>query len=311
MNHNMKTKQTIKEIIINRRKGLQVVMIQIDTAQAKALLQSNDLNELQAAAIQWGGATDGTTNNTSASAAAQQENDDDHDVDPQYHQQILKLRILLQSRIIQLLLKNDSQDDNIKNKSLCIAYYDIGNVWMELGDANKAIGQYTKSIEYQCNYIPAYIGMADSYSTLTKTNDAIQSIEKAIELQKQQLQQQKDSLLSSSMTEDLCLSYVNLAEIYEHTAQFDKAIETLQIVIHTVLKDWTTDNITSSTTIQLEIKSMIYSQLGTIQEKIGEYNIAIISLSIAVETMNICYGHEHPKTQEIIYLLEIATSLAS
>jgi tetratricopeptide (TPR) repeat protein len=249
----------------------------IDTAEAKALLQSNDINELRNASKEWVQYIDGSIATSS--------------MDDAYKNQIMKLLLLVHSKLVQLTPRDDAAN-------LAKSYYEIGNIWMLFGDPVKAIGQYTHSLQYDTNNCTTLIAAGDACCTTANFDTAIEYYEKAIAI-----------LISDTTSKEgiieTCTSYTKLALSYENKADFTKALTTLQLAVD--LLSTSTDS--HDSTEYQQLKSSIYYQIGTIQEKIGNYKDATISLGTAVDSMKTCYGDNHPKTQEAMYLLEMSTSL--
>jgi tetratricopeptide (TPR) repeat protein len=252
----------------------------IDTVAAKALLQSNDVNELRKASKEWVQYIDG-----SIATSAEQ-------MDDTYKNQIMKLLILINSKLIQLT----PQDDKI---NLAKSFYEIGKVWMLLGDPIKAIGQYNHSLTNDTNNVIVLLAAGDACCSAGNFDSAIDFFQRAIAVQ------QSSSLSSSNASIDMCTPYTKIATSYEHMAEFTKALSTLQQAVD-ILLSVTVD--TDRSNYQMT-KSSIYYQIGTIQEKIGNYKDATVSLAIAVDSMKLCYGENHSKTQEAVYLLEMSKSL--
>lgn len=249
----------------------------IDTESAKLLLQSTNVSELQSAAMEW---SEYCSNITGT-----------NDYNKDEHQQILKLRILLNSRIVQLCPK----DDNI---TLSKAYGDMGSIWLDLGDTVRAFGQLTKSLEYDKENVQSLISISTAYKQTNDFENAILNIERSIEMQ-------ETAGIDSESTPGICLSYIKLAELYECKADFNQAIAILQKAVE-LLRKQCDEGSTDSNVVKA--RALLYSQLGSVQEKIGEYKDAVTSLTTAVTALNQCYGENHPKTQEVAYLLEMASS---
>lgn len=150
----------------------------------------------------------------------------------------------------------------------------LGRCWMSLGDTKKALGQAQKAVSVDSDYEPAQLLLASAY----KLNGAFES---AMEV-----------LASIPQT---CQCICAIAGVHEAQGNFQDAIELLE-----------THAGTAETAADV---ALLFGILGTLHEKLGQYEQAVPNLTKAVEHYTNQFGAEHPKTQELAYLLELASSV--
>lgn len=244
----------------------------MDTATAKALLQSTDIVKLQEAAEQVAG-----------------QRTDDHGQEVQ----LLKLQLLLWNRILQL-----QKASNASDADQAVTFQSSGSVWMRMGDNDRAIGQLKKALELQPTG-PAAVKveqlLGQVYINSSEYEQAAEHYQKAIaELVEQDGAQQ----------DELALAYGQLAAVYEAQSDFPTAQDWLAKAVEACER--IDDAASKSSAV-----ATIQSQRGTLHEKLGEYNKAVEALGVAVKALEESRGKDDSRTKEIAYLLEIATGLAA
>ena len=195
-------------------------------------------------------------------------------------EQLLKLQIMLQSRILSI-----QQSQGVEESELCATYRRVASLWMRAGEIERSVGQLEKALALNNEDTEALQLTARAMLNLAKYTEAVHTQEKAIELIEQK-NNSSDSIVSA---------HYQLASIYEAMGEFRRAIELLR-------KLTGRDNVAES------IQAEIYSKLGVICEKLGEDQQAVDSLSKAHELYVRTIGQSHSKTQEVAYLLEMASS---
>lgn len=207
-------------------------------------------------------------------------------------EQRLKVQILLWNRIFQI-----QKEQKFSLTDQAITVRNTGTVWMRMGDTDRAIGQYQKSLE-MCPTgdatIQTYQLLGQAYVNASEYDKAIESHQRAI-----------DELVAAekSSTVDLALAYAQVAGVLEAQSEFSTALDWLQKALDCA------STITVETE-QLPVVATIHAQRGTLLEKLGEYSQAVESLKIAFAALQQTKGKDHDKTKEIEYILEMASELA-
>eukprot|EP00522_Entomoneis_paludosa_P013108 CAMPEP_0172450078 /NCGR_PEP_ID=MMETSP1065-20121228/8582_1 /TAXON_ID=265537 /ORGANISM="Amphiprora paludosa, Strain CCMP125" /LENGTH=241 /DNA_ID=CAMNT_0013201847 /DNA_START=225 /DNA_END=950 /DNA_ORIENTATION=- len=239
----------------------------IDTAQVKALLGSNDLDALQKGLDEIASAE----STFSQSSASQQE-------------QLLKLQILLQSRILAV-----QQQQELPSNELVITYRRLAILWMRSGETEKAVGQLQKALALSGDDPETLQLLARAHLNLSKYDLAIATQEKAIGILE---------TTAASNADPLASAHVQLATVYEAKGEFQQAIALLQKA----------SAMSDDTILSELVQAEIHGKLGIICEKIGEEKQAVESLTKAHDLYVKTKGESYYKTQEIAYLLDMASS---
>ena len=243
----------------------------MDTATAKALLQSTDIAKLQ----------------SSAEEVAGYETDDRGQ-----EAQFLKLQLLLWNRVLQL---QKAAGASAPEQAAALA--SIGTVWMKMGDNDRAIGQLQKSLELQPTGPSAVKSeqlLGQVYINSSEYDQAAEHFQRAIA-----------ELVSSGAPQDeLALAYGQLASVFEAKSDFSDAVEWLEKACDACEKIPSADAKSSALAV-------IQAQRGTLHEKLGEYSKAVDSLTVALAALEETRGKDHSRTKEIAYLLEMASGLAA
>mmetsp|Transcript_10867 Transcript_10867/g.30045 ORF Transcript_10867/g.30045 Transcript_10867/m.30045 type:complete len:240 (+) Transcript_10867:1344-2063(+) len=236
----------------------------IDTQQVKALLTSNDIDALQ-------GGLDEIAKNESLYSESS----------AQTQEQLLKLQILLVSRILAL-----QQQASADKKDLVLTYRKMAILWMRSGETEKSLGQVQKALDLGDGKDPETLElMARAHLNLSQYDAAIEAQEKTIAY----WQETADS------TDRAVSAHGQLATIYEARGEFQQAISILEKA--SGMADGASEL----------VQADIYGKLGIISEKIGQDEQAKASLAKAHELYLKTKGESYYKTQEIAYLLEMAS----
>lgn len=246
----------------------------IDTNTAKQLLQSSDVTLLKSSLKEY---RDYLSN-------------DGHSIDGMMQLQLIKLLILLYNRLLQLQVA----DPTITQTELATTYAGIAYSWNLMSDGEKCHGQLKKSLGCDPNCIEALILQSELHSSQARFDCAIVDIQKVVSLLKEKNDRPKYSLIEA---------YLKLSAVHEMMGSFDDAVAVLKNAI-SEFKQHETEDTTQTQLIKIDL----YGRLGTIQDKLALYSDAVDSLSIAVAELKKCYGDKHAKTQELEYILDMATA---
>lgn len=248
----------------------------LDTAQVKALLTSDDISSIRKGLDDVANAAE---NSFSESSAEVQE-------------QLLKLQVMLQSRILSV-----QQTSNAPVSDLVMTYRGLATLWIRSGDSEKALGQLTKarSLDPNGGNDPETLQlMTRAYLNLSKYEQAIETQEKVIAL----WQESKDDSDGDNLASRIASAYVQLASVYEAKGEFEQAISLLE-------KAAENDRTRGMSDI---VQAELYGKWGIICEKIGREEQAVICLTKAHELYVKTKGASYYKTEEIAYLLDMASS---
>ena len=235
----------------------------LTTQEIKELFQSSNIDAIRAALDEIAVSEKALTEQS----AGQQE-------------QLLKLQIMLQSRILSL-----QQNQEVEESELCITYRRVASLWMRSGETERAVGQLEKALSLNGEDTETLQLKARAMLNLAKFDEAIELQERAIKLLK----------ANGANPDDIASAYFQLASIFEAKGEFQQAIELLK-------KSSESDGTGES------ILAEIYGKIGCLYEKIGEDKDAVGALTRAHELYVKTKGEDHGKTQEVAYLLEMASS---
>jgi tetratricopeptide (TPR) repeat protein len=207
--------------------------------------------------------------------------DNHHTETAEDEQQLLKLRILLWNRI--LALQRAASDDYSG------ALGKIGQCWIGMGETDKAISFLVKALEMKPDDAVSMDQLGGAYTDLSHYEKAIDLREKAISV----LEKGSDKLA-------IALAYSKLANTYDIKGDFGEAIALFAKADAKMKEAGRADT---------EEEGVILSQMGGLLEKVGKYEEAVEALTRAHKVYVALKGEEHPKTEEIAFLLEMASNL--
>jgi tetratricopeptide (TPR) repeat protein len=196
-------------------------------------------------------------------------------------QQLLKLRILLWNRILALQRAASDDYSNALGK--------IGLCWIGMGETDKAISFLSKALEMKPDDAVSMEHLAAAYTDLSRYEKAIELREKAISM----LEKGLDKMA-------IALAYAKLANTYDIKGDFGEAIALFKKADGIMKEAGTADT---------EEEGLILSQMGGLLEKVGKYEDAVEALTRAHKVFAALMGEDHPKTEEIAFLLEMASNL--
>ena len=247
----------------------------MDTASAKALLQSTDIMKIKETAQTFAGySTD----------------------DPALDQQYLKLQILLWNRVLQLQKQQSSGISSSKEQAATLSA--TATVWMRMGEMDRAMGQLHKAVELQ----PTGIGSVKMYQLLGQAAMTNSDYDKAAEHHTRAISELVESQAATQY--DLALAYSKMAGVYEAQSEFQKAMDWLHKAVEA------SDSIEGGDDKKLEAVATVQAQLGTLKEKLGEYKESVDALTKAHDALVQTKGKDHSRTKEVAFLLDMAASLA-
>lgn len=252
----------------------------MDTGTAKKLLQSGTLEELQSAVLE-------------LSSLRQLSDQESNSEDEYVTEQLAKLEILFHSKIFSLL------PNKIDQSATCT---ELGKLWMEMGDVPRAMGQLEKAIVLDDNNFHAFLLLADGCAASTNLQEkAIEYTEKAIEI----LQKVKTQMLAY----DCAQAYCKLASISEKQSNFAQAIAVIESAIPKLCDSDNIEDDDQKNDVQSQCRASLYGTLGRLKEMTGDYEGAVEALRMALPACQLVHGPDHPETQELAYLLEMAESV--
>lgn len=241
----------------------------MDTATAKELLQSDDIPKLRQAV--------NSLQNYETNSSAEEE-------------QILKLQLLIWNRVLQL-------STNASDSEKAEIFVSCGNVWMRMGENERASGQLQKALALQKSAGDC-IATVKTLQLLGQAAVNSSDYETATEYHQKAI---AELVNNNEQQSELALAYTQLASVFEAQSEFATALQWIDKAADIY------DKISSDK--EDEIVAVVEAQRGTLQEKLGEYEQAVVSLSKAHDALMRTRGEDHPRTQEISFLLEMARSL--
>lgn len=195
-------------------------------------------------------------------------------------EQLCKLQIMMLTRIFNLVAEDDKRR-RIKTLER------VARLWLHLGEFDKALGQLFRALDVDRHSVSTMQLIGDTHMEASDYDPAITSHGKAIEALEG----------AGADKSTLASAHCRLAAVYEAMADFDTATQELHIAEGLAEKD--------------EIQADVYSQLGQLYYKMGEYTTAIHSLSRAHELLSATKGDHHADTEEIAYLLQMSSNYAA
>jgi tetratricopeptide (TPR) repeat protein len=191
------------------------------------------------------------------------------------------LRILLWNRILALQRAASEDYSGALGK--------IGQCWIGMGETDKAVSFLVKALEMNPDDALSMDQLGGAYTDLSHYEKAIDLREKAISV----LEKGSDKLA-------IALAYSRLANTYDIKGDFPEAIA-LFAKADAKMKE--------AGSAGIEEEGVILSQMGGLLEKVGKYEEAVEALTRAHKVYVALKGEEHPKTEEIAFLLEMASNL--
>jgi tetratricopeptide (TPR) repeat protein len=201
---------------------------------------------------------------------------------PEEEEKLLKVRIMIWSRITALQkASGDSQIDSLQQ---------IGNLWRTMGYSTKALGQLKLAEKLDAENAVTLGFMAEAYAEDSKYDLSVQYHEKCIGIWEK----------SADKKQDTAVAYRKLANTYWLKGDSQQSLEVLKkadgIVQDAGLGGTDTD-------------AVILGQMGQLLERSGDYEEAVNVLTRAHKVLILTRGATNTKTEEIGFLLEMASNL--
>lgn len=179
-----------------------------------------------------------------------------------------------------------SEQTNGQNETTATSYNNIGIVYANLGDYDKALEYYFKALEiYKVVLGEKHSDTASSYNNIGLVYDNLGDYDKALEFKNKALEIQKDVL--GEKHADTAMSYNNIGLIYSIFGDYDKALEhhlkSLEIQKE-ILGENHRDTATS------------YNNIGVVYTNLGEYDKVLEYHFKALEIRKDVLGENHPNT---------------
>lgn len=195
--------------------------------------------------------------------------------------QLIKLRILIWNRICGLQQGSGADATN--------AFRNIGKCWMDMGEVERAVGQLKRALEASPEDAISMGLLGEAYAETSDYTQAVEFQQKAIGI----LEKDTDK-------KALALAYNRLANTYNVKCDFADAVAYYQKAEST-LQD--------AGLAETADMGSILGELGALLEKTGEYEQAVEVFTRAHKVFCTTKGEDDPKTEEIAYLLEMASNL--
>lgn len=240
----------------------------MDSAKVKELLQSTDISLLKDTLRVY--------------------QDVNPEEDARQQEQLLKLQILLWSRILHL----QQNDPNCNPLDIVESYHHLSRCWMSMGDTTKAIGQLRHALAVQADNCQTLQLLSDAHLSSADYESAIDWQEKAINGMQER---RKDGA-------SVCFAYGNLGAIFEAKGDFEQAIAVLQKGQSFLPSD---NNVALPTGEAADLAV----RLGMLLEKMGQYTKAVQELTVAHKMLVHLKGEGDAQAEEVAYLLDMASNM--
>jgi tetratricopeptide (TPR) repeat protein len=196
--------------------------------------------------------------------------------------QLIKLRILIWNRICGL--------QQAAGKDTSHTFRNIGKCWMDMGEIERAVGQLKKAIEAKPGDAVCLELLGEAYAETADYQSALDYLNKAVMIREQKADDKKS----------LALCYGKLANTCNMKCDFVDAVQFYEKAEST-MKDAGLAGCTEAATLA--------GDLGRLLEKTGEYEKAVEVFTRAHKALCALKGEADPQTEEIEYLLEMASNL--
>ena len=179
-----------------------------------------------------------------------------------------------------------SEETNGQNETTADAYNNIGVVYRDLGDYDKALEYYFKALEITKEVLgEKHPDTASSYNNIGAVYHKLGDYDKALEFYNKALEIRKDVLEENHP--DTASSYNNIGVVYSNLGDYKKALEyyikALEI-FKEVLGEKHRDTAGS------------YDNIGIVYHKLGDYDKALEFYNKALEIFKEVLGENHPDT---------------
>lgn len=183
-----------------------------------------------------------------------------------------------------------SEETNGQNGLTAGSYGNIGLVYRNLGDYNKAFEYYFKALEIRKDVLgEKHPNTAGSYGNIGVVYHNLEDYDKALEFYNKALEIDKDVLGENH--HDTAISYNNIGVVYDELGDYDKALEFHNKALE-IKKEVLGEKHAST--------AMSYNNIGNVYDDLGDYDKALEYHNKALEIFEEVLGESHPYTQQII-----------
>ena len=183
-----------------------------------------------------------------------------------------------------------SEETNGQNGLTAGSYGNIGLVYRNLGDYNKALEYYFKALEIRKDVLgEKHPNTAGTYGNIGVVYHNLEDYDKALEFYNKALEIDKDVLGENH--HDTAISYNNIGVVYDELGDYDKALEYHNKALE-IKKEVLGEKHAST--------AMSYNNIGNVYDDLGDYDKALEYHNKALEIFEEVLGESHPYTQKII-----------
>jgi tetratricopeptide (TPR) repeat protein len=184
-------------------------------------------------------------------------------------------------RFIQL-----SEATNGQNETTAMSYNNIGNVYDDLGDYDKALEYHNKALEIRKSVLGEnHPDTASSYDNIGIVYRNLGDYDKALEYHFKALEIYKDIL--GEKHRDTAMSYNNIGAVYYNLGDYDKALEYYNKALE-IQKDVLGENHPDT--------ASSYNNIGIVYDDLEDYDEALKFYNKALEIKKDVLGENHPYT---------------
>lgn len=189
-----------------------------------------------------------------------------------------------------------SEETNGQNGLTAGSYGNIGLVYRNLGEYNKALDYYFKALEIRKDVLgEKHPNTAGSYGNIGVVYHNLEDYDKALEFYNKALEIDKDVLGENH--HDTAISYNNIGVVYDELGDYDKALEYHNKALE-IKKEVLGEKHAST--------AMSYNNIGNVYDDLGDYDKALEYHNKALEIFEEVLGESHPYTQTILRNIAIA-----
>lgn len=183
-----------------------------------------------------------------------------------------------------------SEETNGQNGITAGSYGNIGLVYRNLGEYDKALEYYFKALEIRKDVLgEKHPNTAGSYGNIGVVYHNLEDYDKALEFYNKALEIDKDVLGENH--HDTAISYNNIGVVYDELGDYDKALEYHNKALE-IKKEVLGEKHAST--------AMSYNNIGNVYDDLGDYDKALEYHNKALEIFEEVLGESHPYTQQTI-----------
>ena len=179
-----------------------------------------------------------------------------------------------------------SEETNGQNKTTAVSYNNIGIVYYNLGEYDKALEYYFKALEIQKAVLgEKHRDTAVSYNNIGAVYQNLGDYDKALEYHNKALEIRKEVL--EEKHSDTAISYGNIGAVYGNLGDYDKALEHFIKALE-ITKDVLGEKHPDT--------AGFYYNIGLVYDELGDYDKALEYYNKALEIFKDVLGENHPHT---------------